>query len=171
MADENVVNTVIMGFAITVIVILAIKIFNKSKEQKDNLTVTGRYTDDDDPIDPSQLPPYRPIKKIKLTRQPKYCPPNEYEDINTALARDIVIGKKLEQPQKEESFTRKEIKDYQNRVFAAEDYFNYSSKNAISAHDRVNEMVVTQGNELCGEVGQSIANVFDKITRNNFQNN
>lgn len=167
MVENNTINTVVMGMAITAVLILAIKIFNK---EKDNLTVmTQESDDDDDYIDSSQLPDVvKPTKKP--SRKSKYFLPNECDDMNTCVAKDIVIGKKLQRRQKPNYFTDKEIKKYQNKVFSAEDHFNCSSKNAIGAQDRLNEMFVTQGNEMCGEMGQTIAEVYDKITANTFHN-
>lgn len=161
------VNTVFLGLIIVAVAILFIKIFNTNKFT--NIKQSIDSENDDEAIDDSQLPPKRPKKKVTFSKPPKYCSLNELETSDLALARDIVIGKKYQQPQKESSFSNKEILKYQNQVFSAEDNFNYSSRNAITAGDRLNEIFVTCGNELNNEEGKNVSDVFDSLMKNNFE--
>lgn len=161
------INTAFLGLVIVVVAILFIKIFNTNKFT--NIKQQIDSENDDETIDDSQLPPKRPKKKVTFSKPPKYCDLNKLETNDIALCRDIVIGKKYQQPQKESSFNNKEILKYQNQVFSAEDNFNYSSRNAITPNDRLNEIFVTNCNELSNEEGKTISSVFDRLMRNDFE--
>ena len=165
--DSSTVNTIFAGLVIVAVVILFIKIFSTNKFT--NIKHPIDSENDDEIIDDSQLPPKRPKKKVTFSKPPKHCSFNQLETRNDNLCRDIVIGKKYQQPQKESSFSNKEILKYQNQVFSAEDNFNYSSRNAITAGDRLNEIFVTTGNELCNEEGKNVSDVFDGLMRNDFE--
>jgi hypothetical protein len=165
--DSSTVNTVFLGFIIVAVVIFFITIFKTNKITNIKRPIDSE--DNDETIDDSQLPTKRPKKKVKFSKPLKYCDLNKLETPDISLVRDIVIGKKYQQPQKECSFSDKEIKNYQNQVFSAEDNFNYSSKNAITPNDRLNEIFVKNGNELNSEQGKTIGDVFDGLMKNDFE--
>jgi len=143
---------------------------NKTNSNFSNMPKPYKIAFDDEICD-SQLPRREPKKPIKLRKRlpPEFCSLNELETHDTALARDIVIGKKLEQPEKQCEFDNNDIKRYQNEVFSAEDKFNYSSRNAITPNDRLNEIFTKYGNELCNESGKTIADVYDGLVKNDFE--
>jgi hypothetical protein len=169
--SKNIINTVILGICAVIVIVIAIKVFSKENKNKNsNFTEINSQKElsdvDDcssDTIEQSQMPEKISIKKVEKSNVKVELPPNEWENEDTHLARDIVIGNKLLRKPKEKKFTRKDIKKYANKVFGAEDKMNYTSRNNITSRDKINEIFVTEGNEFCGQLGQNVADVFDNI--------
>jgi hypothetical protein len=94
---------------------------------------------------------------------------NELEDDNTMLARDIVVGRKLQQEIPQEDFTRDEIDGYFDDQMNFHDKVNFSSQNT---HDVVEKMGEDRldNSELIKNQGKTIGEIFDNYTKNELEN-
>jgi hypothetical protein len=97
------------------------------------------------------------------------CPIQEMDHENDRYIKDFALGGKFncgaasEEPR---AFSRQEINDYQNEVFGFNDNINKSSSAGVDAVDKLNEMYTGGNNELVGNSGKKISEVFDRLTQN-----
>ena len=190
--DSSTINSVLFGLIIAVVIILLINMFKKN-DSKENLTYKSegemnknRFDDimnarpkcalsdtsssgslDVKSNDTNEImPKQNEDPKTLITPPKRFCDLNVLESKDDTLRRDIVLGRKLQQGEKQQTFDDMEIREYQNQVLRAEDNLNYSSRNTICSNDKLNEIFTSQNNELTNEKGQTIADVFDGLTKN-----
>jgi hypothetical protein len=160
--DSKVLNYVLFGLIIAIIVVIimrAIRNDDKSKESMHSIhEVNSKHRFDE--IRNNFNPHCRNTEKCAL---------NAVEDKDTVFARDIVIGRKLEQPEKEAEFEDEEIRKYQSQFLDMADRVNYSSRNELGANEKINEMVASNNNEVIGEHGKTIGEVYDELTKSQFE--
>jgi hypothetical protein len=194
--DSETLNSILFGLIIAIVIILIVKMIRDNDSSKEQLhyKVGGEQSerrfddmvnktpscnlsnkaqgpseiesDEEASVDTAEMPVERPVVKNLVQPPKRYCDLNEIEERDHALRRDIVIGRKLQQGDKRDTFDDREIKEYQNQVFRAEDNLNYSSRNTVCSTDRLNEIFTAHNNELTNEKGQTIADVFDGLTKN-----
>lgn len=96
------------------------------------------------------------------------CPIQEMDFENDRYIKDFVLGGKFncgatsEEPH---NFTRQEISEYQNKVFGFNDNVNKSSSAGVDVVDKLNEIYTDGNNELVGNTGKKISEVFDRLTQ------
>lgn len=66
----------------------------------------------------------------------------------------------------EAHFSRKDIENNQNEVFGFINRINLNTSNEVDPVDKINELFVTQGNELKFDKNKTIASIFDSLTKN-----
>lgn len=97
------------------------------------------------------------------------CPVQEMEYENDRYIREFVLGGKFNcgaNSEEPHNFSRQEINDYQNEVFGFNDNVNKSSSAGVDVVDKLNEMYTAGNNELVGNTGKKISEVFDRLTQN-----
>jgi hypothetical protein len=98
----------------------------------------------------------------------QYCDLNEMEDMDHRLIRDVVVGRKYQQGDKQHEFSKDEVDNYFLQQQDFDDKVNFSSRNTCDpvaklAQDR------THNTELVNKQGLTIGDVFDGLTRDQVQ--
>jgi len=94
------------------------------------------------------------------------CDPSEYEDGNTRLIRDLIVGRKLQQPDKKSSFDNDDIKAYQSAFFDFDNAVNNTTRNNV---DQIAEMITAKNNEEIGDKGKTIGEIYDGLTQSGIE--
>lgn len=113
------------------------------------------------------LPIEKKNKKYMLDDK-QYCDLNEMEDMDHRLIRDIIVGKKYQQEDKQHEFSKEEVDNYFLQFQDFDDKVNFSSRNTCDpvaklAQDRTNNT------ELVNKQGMTIGDIFDGLTRDQIQ--
>jgi hypothetical protein len=188
--DSKTLNCVLFGIIITIIIILFVRMLNNKKEglnivKDEEITVKHKFdeikkntptcnivvdseskstmTDDSETV--SSLEETVPTKKKSLIKPPpQYCDTNEHENINERLIRDIVIGKKLQQGEKQHEFSKNEVDNYFDQFQDFNQKINYSSQNRCDMVEKIAQDR-TQNTEFVNKQGLTIGEVFDGMTK------
>lgn len=84
--------------------------------------------------------------------------------IDSYIKKYVMNGRELCQSEPAK-FNRKQIKKYQDEFFGFNDKVNYNTNEEIDPVDKINEAILTQGNEL-NNVGVKISDVYKDLTQN-----
>lgn len=109
------------------------------------------------------------VDKIVELKANGKCPIQETDYENDRYIKEFVLGGKFNCGTKAEepkSFSRQEIKDYQDEVFGFNNNVNKSSSEGVDVVDKLNEIYTSRNNELDGNTGKKISEVFDRLTQN-----
>jgi len=177
----NKLNCVLLVLIVGMIIIMIIKIVNKHTKSAEYMNIkeeqvipqVSQQKTDTSSVNSSTETQINSTntaftKQPQVQREilPQFCNANEMEDNNHRLIRDIVMGKKLEQPETQHSFSNAEIKNYQSDFLDFDNKINYNSSNNVNPIDKLNELYTTNNNEITAERGQNISDVFDGLTKN-----
>lgn len=116
-------------------------------------------------INEVDIPVYlkKPNLQDKMSPTPDICNTNEYENINERLIRDVVIGKRFQQGEKQSNFDNSEILAYQSGYLDFDLNVNNSSRNREDPVEKIAEARTAFRNETLGQQGQTISDVYDGI--------
>lgn len=107
-------------------------------------------------------------RKEEILDSRRYCDLNEMEDNNHRLIRDVVVGRKYQQGDKQHKFDNDEIDNYFLQYQDFNDKVNYSSRNTCDAVDKIAQDR-THNTELVNKQGMTIGDFFDGLTRDEVQ--
>jgi hypothetical protein len=108
---------------------------------------------------------YKSVRKDLISPPPTICNSDEIENMDHRLMRDIVIGRKYQQGESQEDFSKKEINDYFIDYQDFDNKINNSSRNTCDVVARIAEEKTSHNSELTHQQGQTIGEVFDGITK------
>jgi hypothetical protein len=195
--DSNTLNCILLGIIIAIVAILFFKIMKRKNLMQENMHVKendpkalnkfdainnataecdsentqSTVTDSNSSsTNSSQTEPKKEKQKEKKKEeQPtKYCDLNEMEDMDHRLIRDVVVGKKYQQGDKQEIFGREEIDNYFLQYQDFDDKINYSSRNRCDMVEKLAQDR-THNTELVNKQGLTIGDVFDGLTRDQIE--
>lgn len=141
MYNSKAFNCVLFGFIISLMIIM---IANHTQKNQENA-----------------------VFEIKKKKCKKFYDTNEIEDDNTMLARNIVIGKKLQQEIKQEQFTKNDIDNYFDSHMDFYNKINFDSNNNHDVVEQIGEDRL-ENVELSNNQGKTIGEIFDNYTKNIF---
>lgn len=107
-------------------------------------------------------------EKKETNTGPLNCDLNEMEDMDHRLIRDVVVGKKYQQGEKQHEFSRDEIDDYFLQYQDFNDKINYSSQNRCDMVEKIAQDR-THNTELINKQGVTISEVFDGLTKDQLE--
>jgi len=192
--DSNITHFISTTIIILLIIVLFTKIFNNKKEnisdkqtktknkssklkRKVNLNLelnelsdqtecnsysSSGYIEDSEDMDQIRL------NERELVKNPDtFCPTNEFENNNDRLIRDVVIGRKYQQGDKQHQFDRDEVDEYFNQYQDFGNKINFSSQNR---YDPVAKLAETRASntEINQNKGLTIAEIFDGYTTDKY---
>jgi hypothetical protein len=114
------------------------------------------------------LMPVETEKKPKLITATQHCDLNEMEDMNHRLVRDVVVGRKFQQGEKQQEFSNEEIDNYFLQHQDFNDKINYSSQNRCDMVEKLAQDR-THNTELVNKQGVTISEVFDGLTKDQLE--
>jgi hypothetical protein len=115
------------------------------------------------------LPVEKEKERPKKLYEPKqYCDLNEMEDMNHRLVRDVVVGRRFQQGEKQHEFSKDEVDNYFLEFQNFNDKVNYSSQNRCDMVEKLAQDR-THNNELINKQGLTIGDVFDGMTKDQLE--
>lgn len=151
--NSKTLNSVLVGFIIALVIVMIVKNIKYNKEHN---TISEK----------SIIVPVE--KENKNVVEQKKCSfkydTNELEDDNTMLARDIVVGRKLQQETQQEEFSKEEIDGYFNDHMNFYDKVNFDSNNNHDIVEQIGEDRL-DNTELAKNQGKTIGEIFDNYTK------
>jgi hypothetical protein len=187
--DSKTLNCVLLGIIIVFIIIFLVKntknkieenigvnmgenIGEEEKKTVENINEEKQNDDTNSDIDKDEdeiILPFEREKQYDLVSDYQNCNFNEMEDMNHRLIRDIVIGKKYQQEEKQQEFTRKDIDNYFLQYQDFNDKINYSSQNKEDVVEKIAEER-TKNAELFNKQNKTISKIFDGMTQDQLDN-
>jgi hypothetical protein len=96
----------------------------------------------------------------------KVCPLDKDANAVDKYISEVVLSGKFVCTNEIKQYTRPQIQRYQNDFFTFDQKINRNSSGGVDMVDRVNQLYTENNNERIGEKGQTIADLFDKLTKN-----
>lgn len=158
--DSKTLNCVLIGFIIAILVIIVVNYVQKKNAKECLVDTDFDNIKNKVPKCGVQVPVEKKQVKTKLEKPQRFCEPNEIEDLDTRLARDIVIGRQLQQEIPQEEFTRDEVDAYLSDNLDFNEKINHSSQNRCDMVEQIGEDRL-QNSELTKNQGKTIGEIFD----------
>lgn len=137
----------------------------QTKESKSTQSTQSSESGDIESEEKMDLPVEHRIKRDLIAPPPDFCNTNELENMDHRLMRDIVIGRKYQQGEKQHDFSNKEVDNYFIQYQDFDNKVNNSSRNTCDVVARIAEERTAHNSELTNHQGQTIGEVFDGLTR------
>ncbi len=154
--NSKTLNCVLVGFIIALAIVMIVNYIKRRNEQINESKNKNKV------LVPVEKENKNVVEQNKC--QLKYDT-NELEDDNTMLARDIVVGRKLQQEIQQEQFLKEEIDGYFNDHMNFYDKVNFDSNNNHDVVEKIGEYRL-DNTELTKNQGKTIGEVFDNYTKN-----